>query len=619
MTDQTLNDRALRAGIIPEFRDLFGVTQTATDETKLALLQAMGLDGDDIAPTPLLPRWHVCEPGVPVALDCPGDWRLRLEDGTETEGRGPLPALPLGRHLLESAGARCWLLSAPARLPLPRKMWGLMAPLACLRSPDEGGIGSYDDLAQLAEGVGALGGAFLGINPIHAGFPVDPGGFSPYTPSHRRRFAPLYLPTATRAPEPGPLVVLPDELPARMQALEDEFRAAPPGAAFDAYLEHEGEALRIFALHQALSEKLGAYWDSWPAAYHDPKGETVRQAAHELAGRSRFHAWLQYKAEGALSETQHRAKASGMDLGLYLDLAVGTHPHGAETWEDRQSFAFGASLGAPPDAFAPQGQNWHLAPFNPAHLIDTGFEALALTLRQQLRFSGALRIDHILGFERAYWVPDGDLPGAYVTMPRDAMLAIARMEAARAGAVIVGEDLGVIPDGLQHALEDSGILGCRLMCFEHAGDPPWYRAPQDYTEGAIASFSSHDLPTWRGWRSGREITLRRDMGITPPEHVEGMMSWRGREVEGFDGATGPYRDGYAPETPEAMASLLAQTASRMVALQIEDMLGLDNQPNMPGTVWQYPNWRQRLPTGVAEISASPVLANCARIMKRAGR
>lgn len=615
----SMNDRAAKAGIIPEFRDLSGDIQVASEETKAALLAAMGLEDAPDRPETVLPRWHVCEPGEPVGLVPAGAWQLTREDGSQTEGRGALPELPLGRHRLESGGERCWLLCAPARLPLPRKLWGLMAPLACLRSEAEGGIGSYEDLARLAEGLGPTGAAFLGINPIHAGFLTNPEGFSPYTPSHRRRVAPLYLPTAARAETPGPVLILPEELPARLAALEEEFRAAPPGPGFDEYLRHEGDSLHRFATHQALSEKFGAFWDSWPAAYHDPDSPEVAQAAHDLADRVRFHAWLQYSAEGALSETQRRAQAAGLELGLYLDLAVGTHPHGAETWEDRESFAFGASLGAPPDAFAPQGQNWHLAPFNPVHLIDTGFAALAATLRQQLRFSGALRIDHILGFERAYWVPEGDLPGAYVTMPRDAMLAVARMEAARAGAVIVGEDLGVIPDGLQHALKDSGILGCRLMCFEHTGDPPWYKAPQEYDEGVIASFSSHDLPTWKGWREGREIALRRDMGIIPAEHTEGMFGFRGREVEGMDGATAPYRNGHAPESPEAMAALLAETASCMVALQVEDMLEMESQPNMPGTVWEYPNWRQRLPAGVDEIAASPVLANAARIMKRAGR
>ena len=618
MTEQTLDARAERAGIMPEFRDLFGEIQVASQETKAAILSAMGLADADLPQPAALPRWHVCAPGAPVSLQVPGPWTLRLEDGSQSEGDGALPALPLGRHLLESGGARCWLLSAPGRLDLPPRLWGLMAPLACLRSQAQGGLGSYDDLAQLAETVGALGGAFLGINPIHAGFPTEPEGFSPYTPSHRRRFSPFYLPTLAQADNPGAILDLPREIPARLQALEAEFHAAPADPDFESYLAREGAPLRQFAVHQALSEKLGTYWNTWDIAYQDPTSGAVTKAAHDLSDRVRFHAWLQYRTEGALAHAQRRAKGAGMGLGLYLDLAVGTHPAGAETWEDRASFGFGASLGAPPDAIAPQGQNWGLAPLNPNQLIETGFEALALTLRQQLRFSGALRIDHILGFERAYWVPDG-LPGAYVAMPRDAMLAVARMEAARAGAVIVGEDLGVIPDGLQQALIDSGILGCRLTMFEHAGDPPWYKAPQDYPEGVIASFSSHDLPTWKGWRAGREVRTRVDLGITAPEHLDSTLAWRGREVDGFDGATEPWRDGAPHDSAEAMAGFLAATSARMVAMQVEDILELDNQPNLPGTVWEYPNWRQRLPVGVDGIKHAPLLAKTARIMKRAGR
>ncbi|EPX76097.1 4-alpha-glucanotransferase [Salipiger mucosus] len=614
-----LDTRAARAGILEAFRDLSGETRVTPPETKAALLAAMGLDGTAPPAHRELPPWQVCEPGVPPALTPGADWTLTQEDGTRSEGRGPLPALPLGRHRLQASGETCWLLCAPARLPLPERMWGLMVPLAGLRTAEQGGIGGYDDLAAMAEGAAAQGASFLGINPIHAGFPADPGGFSPYTPSHRRRFAGIYLPTATAAGAPGRIIDVAAETPARMEALEAEFRAAPPGPAFDAFLAHEGAALQRFATHQALSERLGAYWGDWPAAYRDPASPEVAQAAREMADRVRFHAWLQYRAEGSLAEAQGRATGAGMALGLYLDVAVGTHPQGAETWEDRETFAFGASLGAPPDAFAPQGQNWHLAPFNPVTLIETGFEALATTLRQQLRFAGALRIDHILGFERAYWVPDGDLPGAYVAMPREAMLAVTRMEAARAGAVIVGEDLGVIPEGLQQALADSGILGCRLACFEHREDPPVFKRPEDYDEGVIASFSTHDLPTWTGWREGREIALRRDIGLTPPEHAEGMFAWRGREVAGFDWASGKLRGDLPPEAPEAMVSFLAETRSRMVALQAEDMLGVADQPNLPGTVREYPNWRQRLPEGPSGIAAAPVLANAARIMKRAAR
>ena len=614
------DDRAAQAGILSEYRDLYGEIRVTPPETRAALLVAMGLSEDAAPPAPrALPRWHICEPGQDAGLTPPEDWTLSLEDGTQHEGRGALPPLPLGRHRLVAGPEVCWLICAPARLDLPARQWGLMAPLAGLRTEAAGGIGSYDDLGVLAEGAAAQGAGFLGINPIHAGFPADPGGFSPYTPSHRRRFAATYLPTAGGSdPAPSRIIDFAQEQPARLAALETEFNATDPGAAFETYLAHEGAGLQRFATHQALSEKLGAYWGAWPAPYRDFTSDAVARAAHELGDRVRFHAWLQYRAEGALAGAQTRAKAAGMGLGLYLDLAVGTHPEGAETWEDTGNFAFGASLGAPPDAFAPQGQNWHLAPLNPVTLIETGFEALASTLRQQLRFSGALRIDHIIGFERAYWVPDG-LPGAYVVMPRAAMLAVARLEAARAGAGTVGEDLGVIPDGLHDALMGSGILGCRLACFEQRGDPPDFKHPGDYDEAVVSSFSTHDLPTWTGWREGREIELRRDIGLTPQDHAAGMLDWRTREVAGFDWLSGQYRGDLPPEAPEAMFSVLAQTRSCMTAVQVEDVLGLAEQPNLPGTVTEYPNWRQRLPQPPEAIAASPVLAKAGEIMKRAGR
>lgn len=612
----TLDDRAARAGILSEYRDLFGVWRETSAETKAALLAALGLSETDPAePERALPRWHICEPGdAPDLTATP--WSITYEDGTEGEGQGPLPPLPLGRHRLAAGGEVCWLLVAPARLPLPERSWGLMVPLAGLRPTTVGGIGGYGDLARMAEGAARQGAAFLGINPIHAGFPADPGAFSPYTPSHRRRFASVYLDT-DGAPG-GDLIDFGAETPARMAALEVRFAAEGDDPAFAAWRAEQGAGLDRFATYQALSERFGAYWDTWPVAYQTPDDPKVAQAAREMADRVDFHAWLQFQAETALGAARDRAAGAGMALGLYLDLAVGTHPHGAETWEDRDTFAFGASLGAPPDAFAPQGQNWQLAPFNPVKLIDTGFEALAATLRQQLRFAGALRIDHILGFERAYLVPDG-LPGAYVQMPRDAMLAVARIQAARAGAVIVGEDLGVIPDGLQQALQDSGILGCRLACFEHREDPPVFKRPENYDEPVIASFTTHDLPTWKGWRDGREISVRRDIGLTPPEHAQGMFDWRGREVSGFDWLSGQFRGDAPPESAEAMWSVLAATRSRLVSVQVEDVLGLSAQPNLPGTVTEYPNWRQRLPSGPDEIAGHPWLVSAAAIMARSGR
>lgn len=619
-------------GILPAFTDVTGERRETGDESRRALLAAMGIDLS--APSAMdaalseadpaqrrLPRWQVLRPGqganLPLADD--SEWRILREDGRSHEGRGPaLPGLPLGRHRLTAEGETCWLLCAPPRLPLPPRCWGLIAPLAGLRTAAQGGIGDYGDLARLATGAAQHGAAFLGINPVHAGFLTDPGGFSPYTPSHRRRLSAIHIP-AEHTRSRGALIDYAADIPARIAALETEFhREGAQAAAFNAYLAAEGAHLQTFALHQALSERHGPYWHHWPEALQDPESAETAQAATELADRVRFHAWLQWRADAELGRAARTAVQAGMGLGLYLDLAVGTHPHGAETWEDRTSFAFGASLGAPPDAFAKDGQNWNLAPFNPRALLATGFAPLAETLRRQLRHCGMLRIDHILGFDRAYWVPEG-APGAYVQMPRDAMLAVVRIEAARAGAVIVGEDLGNIPDGLQKALAASGILGCRLTIFEQIGrKTPRFRSPRRWPPATLGSFSSHDLPTWEGWRQGAEIAARTDRGLMDPEVGAAALAHRKAETAALDRATAKASD-TDPASQDAMHAHLAQAASRVVAVQIENILDMQDQPNLPGTVGEYPNWRQRLPLDTDAIARDPRLDRAARIMKDNGR
>ncbi|PIL13606.1 hypothetical protein P775_26970, partial [Puniceibacterium antarcticum] len=526
------------------------------------------------------------------------------------------------------------LLVAPARLPLPPRLWGLIVPLAGLRPAARGGIGDYADLGQMAVGLGAHGAAFLGINPVHAGFATDPAGFSPYTPSHRRRLSTLHLSVPQTAQPGAPLIDYATDIPTRMAALEDAyatFTQSVDHSQFDAYLIREAAPLQTFATHQALSDIHGAHWNRWPVALQDPASDAVRQAARDLAPRIRFHAWLQWLAEDQLGQAARAAREAGMALGLYLDLAVGTHPHGAETWEDRASFAFGATLGAPPDAFAKDGQNWNLAPFSPQALIDGQFAALAQTLRRQFRVAGMLRIDHILGFDRAFWVPDG-APGAYVQMPLDAMLAVLRIEATRAGAVVVGEDLGNTPEGLQKALARSGILGCRLTLFEQTGrKTPRFRSPRAYPQASIASFSTHDLPTWDGWRQGHDITLRHDLDMIDPKVAASARIRRHAEVAALDRATATdtatdtatgtttNTDAERAADVSKMHNHLGCSDSRVAALQIENILRIVEQPNLPGTTIAYPNWRQRLPAGADELLKDPRLAEAAAVMKRHGR
>jgi 4-alpha-glucanotransferase len=299
-----------------------------------------------------------------------------------------------------------------------------------------------------------------------------------------------------------------------------------------------------------------------------------------------------------------------MAYGLYLDLAVGTHPHGAETWGEPHAFARRVSLGAPPDAFSAEGQRWGLAPLSPRGLEALHFRPLIETLRTQLRYARLLRIDHILGFDRAFWVPEG-LPGTYVRMPRAAMLAVARIEAHRAGAVIVGEDLGNVPAGLHEGLAEAGLLGCRLAMFERGPDGR-FRHPEGWEERALASFTTHDLPTYEGWRLGRDIDWRVLVGDIGEDAAAAARTRRRAEVAAFDGETGGV--GLDP-----MHAHLGRLASALVALPIEDILGLAEQPNLPGTIDQHPNWRRRLPVGPDELGEHPATRRAADIMARAGR
>lgn len=636
MTDAThppaqdpLTELSERLGILPDYLDMDRQRQETRPETRAALLRAMGVEPDQAAAqldalkaeetARALPMWQVVEAdSAPVLPGIEGvEWRLELEDGTRREGRGgDLGPLPLGIHRLWVMGQYGWLLAAPPRLPDPAPAWGVTLPLYGLRTPEAGGVGSYRDLGDAVEGLGRAGAAFVGVNPIHAGFSTDPGAFSPYAPSSRRRFSTLHIEAGADA-TPGDLIDYDRALPAQRAALEALWQARPPEPAFEAWREVEGSALRRFALHQALADEFGPYWPDWPAEYRDPTHPEVASFAEKHPDRLAFHAWLQWLAEGQLAEVRERTRAAGMPFGLYLDLAVGTHPAGAETWAEPDNFARGVSLGAPPDAFSPDGQTWGLAPLQPRALAEQGFRPLAETLRAQLRYAGLLRIDHILGFERTFWVPTGEdagTPGGYVRMPKEALLAVARIEAARAGATIIGEDLGNIPEGLYRDLEASGILGCRVTMFEQWWDPgaPRFKPAEAYDTHALTSFGTHDLPPYRAWREGRDIDWREKLGSVTGEAAEAMRARRAEETLALEAVVGG-------ADIQSVHGFLARTPSRLVAVQIEDILGLDTQPNLPGTVHDHPNWRRRLPVAAGELGRSPALQQTAQQMKTAGR
>ncbi len=616
---------AQRLGIVFRYRDATGTEHEIDPATRDALLAAMDVGpGEEAARARLalmdeagaLPLWQVVTAGAPVVLDpLDGqDWQLRLEDGTTREGEGAaLGEVPLGIHELVVHGAGHWILAAPERLPDPPRAWGVTLPLYGL-APD-GRIGSYRDLAEAAASLGAAGADFVGVNPVHAGFPTDPGAASPYSPAHRGRLAAMHVAPASEDPLPAEaLLDYEAALPARMAALRAEFERCEP-VGFADWREKEPDLVR-FALHQALSERYGAFWPDWPEAFRDPDGAAARDFAAENAAALDFHAWLQWQADRQLAVAQEAALEAGMRFGLYLDLAVGTHPAGAETWGQPDLFARGVSLGAPPDAFSDTGQSWGLAPLRPDTLARRGFRPLAAILRRALAHAKLLRIDHILGFERAFWVPDGPdaPPGAYVSMPRAALLAVVRIEAARAGATIVGEDLGNIPEGLRDALQESGILGCRVAQFERLweADEITFRPAAEYASAALTSFGTHDLPLWEGWKAGRDIDWRFELGTMTKTQRDAALAERQETVQVFCEMIGG-------ASIDALHGFLAQTPSRLVACQIEDLLGRTEQPNLPGTVHDHPNWRRRLGVAAEELGQLDAVRRTVKLMTDADR
>jgi 4-alpha-glucanotransferase len=621
MTPDLLELCAL-AGVRTEYRDQLGEWRKTEAPTARAILTAMGhAAGTDReaaeslaalraeAAVRRVPAYAVVVAGEAADVAGAEAWEIETEGGEVIAGHGGLPPLPMGIHRLRCGESLCVVIAAPGTLPMPERAWGVTLPLYGLRTPEQGGLGDFADLGRAVHALARHGAAFAGVNPIHAGFFPAADEISPYAPSHRRRFNAACIPVADEAARGEALVDYGASHAARWRVLEAEF-AGGAGAEFDAFVAQGGDALRAFAVHQAIAEVHGPCWNAWPEALRDRASPDVAAFAEARAGRVAFHMWLQFRAEAALTEVA--AQAAAMRFGLYLDVAVGTHPFGAETWLEPECFARGVSIGAPPDAFSKDGQVWGLAPLNPRGLIASGFRPVAEMLRQQFRFSKLIRIDHILGFDRAFWVPsEAGVPGAYVAMPKDALLAVARIEAARAGGTIIGEDLGNIPDGLHADLEASGLLGCRLVMFElnHNG-APW--AAWDYPERVLASFGTHDLPTYLGWREARDIGARAALGAIDADAEARARAHRAWEVGLLEGLTG---------TPDVagMERFVGSVNARLVALQIEDILDIADQPNLPGTRHEYPNWRRRLPLSPDEWGDDPRLARAAQAMTEAGR
>ena len=534
--------------------------------------------------------------------------------GQDPDGPPTGPAAPKRMTVAKDAG--CHLPASLRDAP----GWGIFCQLYELRSERSWGIGDFADLAVLAQTCGAAGADFLGINPVHALFTAEPDRASPFSPSNRRFLNPLSIaPDALGCPRPdlpdGELVDYAAVARAKLPALRDAFDATDADPAFDAFLAEGGEALRRHATFETLSHRHGGGWPGWPEADRDP--ETAKADAVDI----RFHSWLQWVARTQLAEAQAAALDAGMRLGLYLDLAVGEALDGSATWSGTATALQGLTVGAPPDVFSDEGQNWHLAAPSPAGLRESDFDPYRAMIAAQTRDAGALRIDHAMALWQLFLIPEGAPAGdgTHLRYPLSDMLTTLAQVSRETGAIVIGEDLGWVPEGFRDAMEAANILSYRIAYFEQ--DEDGFRPASDYPETALACLSTHDLPPLAGWWRGDDIALREEHGLVSPEASVEHRAHRAWERRHLARAFGAKVDPKAADLPGAMLdaahAFIADTPCLLAGVRLADLIGPERPTNLPGTTDAYPNWRPRGSVPVEAIADHPTFARIAALMRAA--
>jgi len=573
---------------------------------------------------------------------------------------------PHGYHRLEIevsglAAGTALLVSAPARCHIPpdlddgRRIWGPAVQLYALRSQRNWGIGDFTDLLALADLAASRGADIVGLNPMHAPFSHDPAHCSPYSPSSRAGLNPLYLDVEAiedfAESEAARRLVGSDAFQARLAALraadlvdyagvaraKDEalrlayrhFRTEhlekgrARGRAFRAFQREHGRALRTLALFEALQAHFHAAdpgvwgWPAWPQPYRDRDSEAVARFEAQHETQVEYHEYLQWQASLQIGRASTRCEALGMSVGLYMDLAVSVDRGGADAWGERGCLALGASVGAPPDDFNLKGQDWGLPPLAPHALRECGYRPFVQALRANMMHAGALRIDHVMGLMRLFWIPAGAdaQRGVYVHYRLDEMLAIVALESSRNRCMVIGEDLGTVPDEVRCAMNRRALLSYRLLVFERDGDGG-FRPPAAYPRLALTAISTHDLPTLAGWWAGDDLRLRDVLQLFPTAEIrDAQRAARERDrplllqALAREGLIGDAVDAGRAELPVELAiaahAFVARSPAAVMVVQLEDLLGMREQANLPGTTDQHPNWRRKLPLPVADLAHHP--------------
>jgi 4-alpha-glucanotransferase len=593
-----------------------GTWRDVDPRTRTVLHTAQGADGHPDGPPPGPPMWFVTHGEAPE-LWSPAT--VALDGGGEVEVDRHLPHdLPLGVHQLQPAdgGPATTLFVLAARAPRPRRGWGWSAQLYSARSGDSWGHGDLADLADLARWASDGGAELLAHNPLGAALPTAHQQPSPYYASSRRFLSPLYLrveqvdgatgadatAVVQRAAAAGRAL---NEQPwidrdqvwalkiAAMEAIWTEIRERDTTRATLAEADDDVELLR-FATFCALAEHHGGGWDTWPAELRHPDDPAVAEFAAAHRDRVELHRWMQLQAAAQLD----RAASAG--AGLMADLPVGFDPSGFDAWIDQDLLALGCSIGAPPDDFSPTGQDWGLPPYVPWKLRGAAYGPWVRTLRRIFAHCDALRVDHVMGLFRLFWIPGGDdaRSGGYVYHRGDELLALAVTEAARAGAVLVGEDLGTVEPHVREAMIDRDVFGYRIGWF--ADEPP-----EQWPSTTLASLTTHDLPTVAGLWSGQDASDRAAAGVAEDPEGDALLRARLARLAQVDD------DASEHDVVLGAHRALAASASDVAVATLEDAVGERSRPNLPGTVDEHPNWRRalRVPieqlddAGAAEIAA----------------
>ncbi|MET1077675.1 MAG: 4-alpha-glucanotransferase [Pseudomonas sp.] len=681
MSEPTLNALALAAGLAVDWVDANGRPQTVAPDVLVNVLEGLGhpchsreaiADAlHELTQATHLPPLLTAEQFQPLNLDgyfpAGAAYQVQLEDGTTRHGQldhlAHLPGqLPMGYHRLQIGASALTLAVAPAQCYAlqdvtgqahPRR-WGLSAQLYALRREGDGGLGDTLALQQLVRSAAVQGADAVAISPVHAMFSADPQRFSPYSPSSRLFLNPLHCaPGTVLGDEPLRAAIAATGLQAELTRLEDlelidwpaatqakqqvlrqlyqGFAAAPAAlrAQFQAFRQRGGEALenhcRFEALHAMFARDSGPRgWQSWPQPYRDPASAEVARFAEQQVNEIAYHAFAQWLIDCGLAQAQQAARDAGMGIGLIADLAVGADGGGSQAWSRQDELLGSLSVGAPPDILNRRGQGWGVSAFSPEGLRRNGFRAFIEMLRANFAHAGGVRIDHVMGLMRLWLIPTGAEPhqGAYLHYPLQDLLHLLALESWRHRAVVVGEDLGTVPDGFRELLEDRRILGMRVLQFEqdHQGQ---FKPARSWPESALATTATHDLPTMAGWWRGRDLEWQTRLGLTPEEHRESDALAREHNREALRQAL-LADQGQSPDTLldteaalDACQAFVGHTPAPLILAPLEDLLGAEEQANVPGTIDSHPNWRRRWTRSSPELLETKAVQRRLALLRQA--